>query len=213
MKLFKCSAKTVAVAMLALALAGNVLAPRAAQAQTVTIGVVDEDKLGEGFARYKEAVAKMNTRAQAMEQQLESRKLLNDAEGTQFETLIIKETRTKAEEDNFQALLKTGLDRQAEYIRLNGMATRSDADKARLKQLQDQGAANITKYQSLSDRLFSTLKQQQDTTDKQFIDQARDVIGQVAKEKNFTIVVRSVAVIWNAPSIDITQDVLTRLNK
>jgi Skp family chaperone for outer membrane proteins len=213
MKLFKRSAKWAAVVMLCLASAGTVVSPPAAQAQTVSIGVVDEDKLGDGFTKYKDAINKMQTRVRDLENQLEARKLLNDTEGAQFETLIVKENRTKTEEESFQALVKNGLDRQNEYIRLNGTASRTEADNTRLKQLQTQGAANITKFQTLSDTLFTTLKKQQDETDKQFTEQARKVVGEVAAEKKLSLVVRSVAVIWSAPSVDITQEVLTRLNK
>lgn len=213
MKLFKCSAKWAAVVMLCLASAGTVVSPPAAQAQTVSIGVVDEDKLGDGYTKYKEAINKMQTRVRDLEDQLEARKLLNDTEGAQFETLIVKDNRTKAEDDTYQALVKSGLDRQNEFIRLNGTASRTEADNKRLKELQTQGAANITKFQTLSDTLFTTLKKQQDETDKQFTEQARKVVGEVAAEKKLSLVVRSVAVIWSASTVDITQDVLTRLNK
>jgi Skp family chaperone for outer membrane proteins len=213
MKLFKRSANWAAVVMLCLATAGTVVSPPAAQAQAVAIGVVDEDKLGDGYTKYKEALTKMQARVRDLEDQLEARKLLNDTEGAQFETLIVKENRSKAEEDSFQALVKSGLDRQNEFIRLNGTASRTEADNTRLKQLQTQGAANIPKFQTLSDTLFSTLKKQQDATDAQFTEQARKVIGEVAAEKKLSLVVRSVAIIWSAPSVDITQDVLTRLNK
>jgi Skp family chaperone for outer membrane proteins len=213
MKLFKRSARWAAVVMLCLASAGTVVSPPAAQAQTISIGVVDEDKLGDGYTKYKDAINKMQTRVRDLEDQLEARKLLNDTEGAQFETLIVKENRTKTEEESFQALVKNGLDRQNEYIRLNGTASRTEADNTRLKQLQTQGAANITKFQTLSDTLFTTLKKQQDETDKQFTEQARKVVGEVAAEKKLSLVVRSVAVIWSAPSVDITQEVLTRLNK
>ncbi|HEX8235545.1 MAG TPA: OmpH family outer membrane protein [Abditibacteriaceae bacterium] len=213
MKLFKRSARLAAVVMLCLASAGTVVSPPAVQAQTVSIGVVDEDKLGDGYTKYKDAITKMQTRVKNLEDQLESRKLLNDTEGAQFEALIVKENRTKAEEDTFQTLVKSGLDRQNEYIRLNGTAARTEADNTRLKQLQTQGASNIPKFQTLSDTLFSTLKKQQDETDRQFTEQARKVIGEVAAEKKLSLVVRSVAIIWSAPTTDITQEVLTRLNK
>jgi Skp family chaperone for outer membrane proteins len=213
MKLFKRSGKMAAVMMLCLAAAGSTVAPRAVQAQTLAIGVVDEDKLGDGFVKFKTAVTSLNDRAKSLEDQLEARKLLNDTEGGQFETLISKETRTKAEEDTLAGLVKNGLERQAEYIRINGNATRTDADKARLKQLTDMGVANISKYQTLSDKLFSSLKQQQDNITKQYIDQAQKTIGEVAAEKKLALVVRAGAVVWNAQGTDITDEVLKRLNK
>jgi Skp family chaperone for outer membrane proteins len=171
MKLFKRSGKMAAVMMLCLAAAGSTVAPRAVQAQTLAIGVVDEDKLGDGFVKFKTAVTSLNDRA------------------------------------------KNGLERQAEYIRINGNATRTDADKARLKQLTDMGVANISKYQTLSDKLFSSLKQQQDNITKQYIDQAQKTIGEVAAEKKLALVVRAGAVVWNAQGTDITDEVLKRLNK
>ena len=42
---------------------------------------------------------------------------------------------------------------------------------------------------------------------------ANDVIALIAADKKLALVVRQRAVVWSAPTMDITNEVLSRLNK
>jgi Skp family chaperone for outer membrane proteins len=186
---------------------------RPAQAQNLAFGIVDEDKLGDSFTKYKEAISKIDARIKQLDSDLEGRKLLNEAEGTRYDTLILKESRSAAEETELKNLIKSGLDRQAEFIRLSGSANRSEADNNRIKELQTLGQSNLARYDNISEKIYNQLKKQQDATDQQFTTQAKKVIEEVAKEKNLSVVMRLRAVVWSAPTIDITDEVIKRLNK
>lgn len=196
---------------------GTVLALMAAsstaRAQTITMGVVDEDKLAEGYTKYKTAVDGLDKRAKDLDQQLAARELLNETEGKRFDELISKDTRSDAENTELTNIVKAGNDRRANYIELVGKATRTDAEVAQVKSMQEDAQRNAAGLQRVSDQLYNKVKQDQEAIDKQFTDQANTVIQQVAQDKKLTLVVRKRAVIWNAPSIDITDEVLTRLNK
>ncbi len=188
-------------------------AVRPAHAQQIAIGVVDEDKLAEGFTKYRDAIAKLDKRVQGLDEQLRARELLEDAEAKRFDELVVRDNRNKGDEDALQALVRAGLDRRAEFIKLSGTATRTEADNARIKKLQEQASKNQAPLRAISDSLYNSMKKVQEETDKRYTDQAKDVVAQVASDKKLSVVVRLRAVIWTAPTIDITQEVLTRLNK
>ncbi|HEX8834859.1 MAG TPA: OmpH family outer membrane protein [Abditibacteriaceae bacterium] len=180
---------------------------------TPVIGVVDEDKLAERYTAYRDAIAKLDKRAQELDSQLSARELLNDAEGKTFDELIVKATRTPAEQTQLTNLVKIGTDRRAEYMGLLPKATRTDVENARVKSLETQARDNATKLRAISDQLYNDIKKVQEETDKTYTERANNVIAQVAADKKYVVVVRQRAVIWSAPASDITEEVLTRLNK
>jgi len=184
-----------------------------AQAQAPAVGVVDEDKLAEGYAGYKKAVADIDQRAQSLDRQLASRELLNEAEGRRFDDLIAKSSRSVAEEQELTNLVKTGSDRRARYTELIGKANRAAAEETELKNLLEMSKNNAAPLQKVSDTLYSRVKEEQEKIDKDFTDRANKVIEQVAGDKKLLLVMRKRAVVWNSPTIDITDEVLTRLNK
>lgn len=209
MKLRKLQGKIMGMGVLGLLACSSYVA----QAQAITIGVVDEDKLGEGYTKYINAMKDINQRAQTLDKQLEARSLLTEVEGKRFDALIAKETRTAAEEAELQNLVKSGSERRAEFMKLNGQSKRTDAENARVKALLADAQRNAPALQKISDDLFNRIRKQEDQTSKEYTDQANKVIEAVAKEKNLTLVMRKRALIWNADSIDITKEVLDRLNK
>ena len=186
---------------------------KAQSGQTVSVAVVDEDKLADGFTKYQAAIKALESRSQGISDQLGARALLNADEAKDFESLVTKATLTADDQTKIAAYVKTSNDRNAEYISLNGKVTKTDADNARIKALRDIAAGNQEAVGALSDKLYANLKQQQDDTDKNFTDQAKAVIIKVAKDRKFTLVVRSRGIIWNIDSIDITADVLKQLNQ
>ena len=185
---------------------------RVAHAQAVAIGVVDEEKLGQSYTKYKDAVSALEKRAQGLDEQLNARLLLAGDEGKQFDTLIAKSPRSGAEDADLKKLVDAGAARQVEYQALVGKANKNDDDTKRMKSLETQANDNKAGLQTLQDSLYAKMKQEQEATDKQYTDQANKVIQQVAEDKKLALVVRKVAVVWSANSTDITDDVLKRLN-
>jgi Skp family chaperone for outer membrane proteins len=197
-----------------LALCGALLVGAStARAQGLAIGVVDEDKLAQGFTRYRDALVKLDKEAQDLDSKLESREMLDGDSAKKFDALIIKETRSEAENTELSTLAKTGTDRRAEMLGLIGKATRSDADEKRLKELNEIAGANSGSLRSVQDQLYSQIKQRQEKIDAENTDRANAVIGQVAADKKLTLIWRKRAVLWSAPAVDITTEVLARLNK
>lgn len=188
------------------------LAPRAAHAQTMQIGVVDEDKLAEGYKKYKDAVEAIDKRAQSLDGQIPAREYLSDEEGKQFDSLIVVSSPTTAQSAQLQTIIKTGMDKRAAFMGLIGKSNRTPEETTRMKAMQDQAARNAPSLRTTSDALLAAIRQQQDETDKQYTDRANSVIAQVAADRKFGMVVRKKALVWSLPTIDITEEVLKRLN-
>jgi len=186
---------------------------QAPNAQAPNIGVLDEDRLAEGYTKYREAALALDKQAKELDAQLDARELLNETEGRRFDELIAKEKRAAGEETEFQNLLKAGAARRAENAGLIGKATRTDAENARLKALNDQAQINSPAVDAIENRLFDAMKKRQQSLEDEYTNRANQVIQQVAEDKKLALVWRKRAVIWNAPTTDITSEILARLNK
>lgn len=200
---------------LLLAFGATTVAPRVAHADaaaTLAVGVVDEDKLADGYKKYKDAVDAIDKRAQGLDAQIPAREFLSDDEGKTFDTLIVLPAPTAAQSTQLQALIKSGMDKRAGFMSLVGKATRSEAETTQMKALQDQMTKNGPALRSVSDNLLAAIRQQQDDTDKQYTDRANSVVAQVANDKKLVLIVRKKALVWSADAIDITDEVLKRLN-
>lgn len=184
-----------------------------AWAQAPGIGIIDEDRLAQGYTRYREALVNLDKQAQEMDAKLQARELMDSQSAKRFDFLILKEGRSAAEETELDTLSKKGNALRAEQLGLIGKVDRSDADTKRLEQLNGAAQVNSGALQSLSDKLFESYKARQTKIDDENTDRANKVIEQVAGDKKLALVWRKRAVIWNAPALDITGEVLSRLNK
>ena len=201
------------LAALSLFSAVSVVRPTVAQAQTMQIGVVDEDKLADGFKKYSLAVAAIDKRAQDLDSKIPAREYLSDVEGKTFDTLIVKPSLVPTEAGQLDVLVKSGTARRAEYLSLIGTAMRDATQVKRMQVLQGYSTQNSAQLQQLSNQLLQLVRTQQDETDKQYTNQANDVVAQVAKDKKMLMIVRKKALIYSADAVDVTNEVLSRLNK
>ena len=181
--------------------------------EAVTLGVLDEDQLSNGYIKYQDAMKQIDQKAQDLDQQLKARDLLNADEGAKFDTLMLKSNRTVDEQTQLDALIKSGNDRRAELLALSGKATRTDAENARITDLQATLKNSSDAVQKLQDALLKVLLDEKHTTEKSYTDFANKTVIEVANAKHLTIVLSKTAVVWSAPSIDITEEVLKVLNK
>ena len=183
-----------------------------AQAQA-GIGVVDEDVLADKYVSYKKALEDIDKKAKDIDRQLEARELLSTDEGKQFDDLILKSTRSAAEEGQLQKLVTTGSGRRAEYLALIAKSPRTADDDAKIKKNLEYSKGNDTVLRGLSDKLFGKIREEQEAAEKKFTDAANSAIGEVAKKRGLKLVARKRALVWNDESVDITNEVLERLNK
>lgn len=190
------------------------LAPSVAHAQNaIAVGVVDEDKLADGYKKYKDAMAAIDQRAQSLDGQIPAREFMSDDEGKQFDALIVNAAPTAPQNAQLKTLFDSGMSKRATYMSLSGKATKTPKDITDLRTLQDQMTKNGPALRAVSENLLGSIRQQQDDTDKQYTDQANSVVKQVAADRKLALIVRKKALVWSADSMDITDEVLSRLNK
>ena len=183
-----------------------------AQALPSTVGVVDEEKLADGYKLYQTAIGELDKRAQGLDTKIPAREYLNETEGKAFDSVVVLSKLSPAQQTQLDGLVKTGNDRKAEFLGLIGKADRTPADNTRLKELQDMASKNGPDLQRLSQNLLEAIRKQQDEVDKSYTDKANSVVIQVASEKKLSAVIRKKALVWSADNIDITEEVLKRLN-
>ena len=180
---------------------------------SVKIGVLDENKLSDGYTKYQDAMKVIDDKAQSLDEQLKARDLLDNDEGAKFDLLIVKANRTPDEQTQLDALIKSGNDRRAELLALSGKASRTDAETKRITELQTMLKSNGDAVQKLQDTLLKSLLDEKHATEKKYTDLANQIVIAVAKDKKLTIVLSKSAVVWNADNVDITDDVIKQVNK
>lgn len=186
---------------------------QAPQSPVTAIGVVDEDKLADGFKKYANAVAAIDKRAQDLDTKIPSREFLSPDEGKPFDALIVLPTPNTVQSTQLDALVTTGATRRKEYLNLVGQAVRTDVQSNRMQALQNYSTQNQPQLRQLSDQLLQLVRAQQDATDKQYIDQANGVVAQVAQDRKLGLIVRKKALVYSSDAVDVTGEVLARLNK
>ena len=184
-----------------------------AQALPTTVGLFDESKIADGYKELQTAMSVVEKRGQDLEAKIPAREYLNETEGKAFDSVVVLTALSPAQQTQIDGLVKTGTDRKAEYIGLIGKANRTPTEETRLKELQALVAGNRPNLNRISQTLLESLRKQQDDVVKKYLDKVDSVISQVATDRKLVAVLRKEAVVWSADNIDITDDVLKRLNQ
>jgi Skp family chaperone for outer membrane proteins len=187
-------------------------APQARAADAPAIGVLDEVRLGDGYTKYRTAVDELNQRAKKLEEQLRARAVLNETEGKRFDEIFSKPEPTPDETAELETLIKTGVERGKTYLDLTGKASRTPDEDKLIKEVESNKKANEPVLSKLEDSMFQDLQLRERATDKQYIELANIEVQKVAADKKLAAVLRKDAVAWFSPSVDITDEVLKRLN-
>ena len=210
---------TARAGLAVLALGAPILLPnsplvRVAQAQTApVIGVVDGEKINNNFPKLKAALENIEKRKQTLRAHLDGRVFLAEADTKTFDPLILKANRTPAEDEQLATLAKKGGMRRDEYNALFAKETKSDADKARIKAIEDESQKTAPSLQSVIEQVDQAVVKQEQETEDQFRAQIVQAVEAIANEKKLLVVVGKQAVAWSSDTVEITDDVVARLNK
>lgn len=205
-------------ALLAIALAIPVLAAEK-PASGLVFGTADADVLFRDYAKRQQLYSELDALKAKLEGQLElrnSNRLLTDDEFKQLADLQAKPQKTDAEQKKIDELLATSKQRDQDLQALQQKADATDADKGqrtelenRLKTVQAGLQDNKTKFEDeLNKRLIET--------NKQVTEDIETAVSAVAKEKGLAVVFNKsfgAAQFVLYSSVDITPDVLKKLNK
>jgi Skp family chaperone for outer membrane proteins len=195
------------------ALLGGAVNVRPVQAQNATVGVVDGAKINDGYTSLKTALDTIDKRKQALRTQLDARTFLTEGDAKRFDVLIVKTNRSDAENQEVEKLVKTGTDRRNDYNTLVGKATKTDEDRSRIKSMEDESQKSIEAFQGVVKSLDDAVTKQEMDTEEDFRGRIIKAVEAVANERKLVLVVGKQAIAWNSQTIEITDEVLTRLNK
>jgi len=96
---------------------------------------------------------------------------------------------------------------------LLGKVNTTDTDKARIKTIEGEAARTAITFQDIVNKVDGGVRKQEEDTENTFRDQIEKIVKQVAGDKKLVVVVGKQAIAWNAPSVEITDEVLALLNK
>ena len=178
-----------------------------------TIGVVDGVKINDSFTKLKTALEAIDTRKNTLRGQLDARVFMSEADTKRFDELIVKATLTPAETTELAKLVENGNKRRTNYNALLAKAARSDDENKSIKDIEAETQRTATTFQAILDQVDQAVTKQELDTEEQYRSQIIKVVEDVAKEKNLVVVVGKQAVAWNSATVEITDEVITRLNK
>lgn len=207
------------VSLAVLALGAPIVLPgsplvHVAQAQAAPIiGVVDGEKINSNFPKLKAALEGIEKRKQTLRSQLDGRVFLAEADTKTFDALILKANRSEAEEGQLSALAKKGAARRDEYNALFAKATKSAADTTRIKAIEDESQKTAPTLQRVIEQVDASVVKQEQETEDRFRAQIVQAVEQIAQEKKLLVVVGKQAVAWSSATVEITDEVVARLNK
>lgn len=178
-----------------------------------TIGVVDGVKINDSFTKLKSALETIDKRKDTLRGQLDARVFMTETDTKRFDELIVKATLTPAESEELKKLVANGTKRRTDYNALIGKTTRSDEENKSIKDIEAETQRTASTFQAILDQVDQAVTKQEVDTEEQYRAQIIKVVEDVAKERNLVVVVGKQAVAWNAGSVEITDEVIKRLNK
>jgi len=187
-------------------------APAASQA-AASVGVIDEDKLNENYSQFKTAMDDFEKRRVQLRDQVSAGVFLPAASTKRFGELLLNEKRSTVEQTELDGLIKTGTGLKIEYETLASKTAPSDADTTRIKQIEAAVQASNMALQEDIGKLQNNFLKSRDALLKDYSGRYMKVIEQVAVDKKLLLVASKDATVWNSATVDITDEVLTRLNK
>jgi len=185
----------------------------------IPFGTVDIEKAYAGYqksAQIREELKAAYDKANLKLDLMKANKLLTQEEITELVDLNTKDKQTDADKARISVLLDASKNRDQELQTLEQKQDATDAEKARRQELLDQRK----KSEDAHKKAFETYQKDLGTQENELLAAAKkdivDAVAAVAKDKSIAIVFnRSIGladfIVYS--SVDITDDVVKRLNK
>jgi len=198
--------------------AGSALAADA-KAAGPQFGTVDVERAFNEYEKKKQLDEQLMTSAEQARQKLELRstnRLLTADEFKQLADLRTKPKQDDADKKKIDEILALSKQREQELQTLQQKQDSTDAEKARLKELQDQLNGSDASLKEDTSKYQTELRTQQVDLSRQVMQEVEVAVAAIAKDKGLSLVFNKSAgepglVIYS--SMDITDEVLKRLNK
>lgn len=185
--------------------------------QPVTLGLVNMQKLIDGYKALQEDDARYRQAVQRRQQMLDARELLEPKEWDELDALERKEAEgklTDSERKRLEELRKLTDQRRAEIDRLRLKGQLSEEERKRLEYLQNLQRTNQPKLQELADKFRQELDEINRRVTQMHHQRLRDAAKQVAQQLNLKLILvdDDDNILYAESTLDITDQVLAVLN-
>jgi Skp family chaperone for outer membrane proteins len=212
------SAVLVSVVLLAI-IAGPVFSADAKQPVGLIFGTADADSLFKDYTKRQQLYSDLDALKVKLEGELELRnanRLLTDDEFKQLADLQAKAQKTEAEQKKIDELLGTSKQRDQDLQTLQQKSGATDAEKAQRAELENRLKAVQQALQDNKTKFEDELNKKLIEANQQVTQDIEVAVTAVAKEKGLAVVFNKsfgAAEFVLYSSVDITPDVLKKLNK
>jgi len=190
-----------------------------AKAPAAAFGTVDIEQAFNGYEKKQQLEQDLMIFYEQIKQRLElqnTNKLLTAEEFSQLADLKSKAKQDEADKKKIEDLLALSRQREQEFQSLQQKQNATDAEKARLKEMQDQIGKTDALIKDDQGKYESELNKRRVDLSRQVMQEVETAVAAAAKEKGLTLVFnKSVGepglVVYS--NVDITDDVLKKLNK
>ncbi|HEY3265309.1 MAG TPA: OmpH family outer membrane protein [Armatimonadota bacterium] len=194
-----------------------------ARAQSASIGYVDMEKVFNGAEAKKAGEDRVNALARTLqdrEKSLQDAKLLPSTVWQKYRTLLEKDKPTAADTTDLAGIKDQLAKLDRELTDLQQTPQLSDAQKARLNELNGNGTANLGNLQSVDSDYGQQLAKLQSDLRSTIVVDIQKAAKQVADDKKVSIVLNKQVAVGDdvaqllvvAGGVDLTDDVVKQLN-
>lgn len=178
-------------------------------------GVIDQEVLQSRYKQYQVENAEFQRFVAQRKAALQVRQLLTEEEWKELDELEAKSpTELSAKEKKrLEELRKLSTQRGQELRKLWAVPNPSDEQKKRRQELENILRANRRRLDALRAALTKEITEKQKALEEKLRQQVRDVVIQVAAKYQLNIVFEKKAAIWVDNALDITEEVLKKLNE
>jgi len=178
-----------------------------------TFGSVDLQKVANSYTKRSAAQDQLGQLANQLDQTYSTQaanSMLSADQQKQLGNLLLKQNKTAADQAQIQTLESQSQKDAQALAALQQKKDLTDADRTQLAQLTDEQQNGAQALQAVQDDYRQRLEQQNQQLNQQSLDEIRDAVASVAKQKGLTVVFDASVAIYTAN--DITQAVINKLN-
>lgn len=190
----------------------------AASAQKVppaVCGIVDEDRLQQQYKQFQEDLKALQAFQADLRQKIKERVLLTEDEWQELDTLESKAEKDldAKQKERLAALRKMSGDRDKELTELQGIAEPNDAQKKRRQELENIGRTIRRKWENYVRVADKSATDRKNELQDKLSQTVRDAVVQIATQRGLNLVIEKKRTIWSEKALDITEEVIKKLNE
>lgn len=190
------------------------LSLKAAPGKQSEMVVVDIEHLEQSYEAFKVENANFQRFQEERARQVAVRELLTSIEWDELGELEKKGKNIKSDEEKrLKDLLALTEARNKAIRELRSKPDMTDKDKEELKRLLEIPRANQYRLADLGEKLSAEVNGERGRLRDKLQKHVMDVYEKMSKDRGFSVVFDKGQVQWAAPAVDITKDVLDRLNR